>query len=148
MILRGTTPPSYGKGRQLAQTGAEMIVNMVPVFGGTMAVALTVALNHKLNKRRERWFTELAEVVEELRDRFDGFDPESLAENEAVVDAVVTATRIVDRTSQREKSEVLRNALLNSALRPAPDQDIQKLYFALIDDLTPTHMRQLNPLDD
>jgi hypothetical protein len=121
---------------------------MVPVFGGTMAVALTVALNHKLNKRRERRFTELAEVVEELRDRFDGFDPESLAENEAFVDAVVTATRIVDRTSQQEKIEVLRNAVLNSALPAAPDQDIQQLYFALIDDLTPTHMRLLNLLDD
>jgi hypothetical protein len=120
----------------------------VPVFGGTMAVALTVALNHKLNKRRERWFTELAQVVEELQDRFDGFDPESLAENEAFVDAVVTATRIVDRTSQREKIEVLRNAVLNSALPAAPDQDIQQLYFALIDDLTPTHMRLLNLLDD
>jgi hypothetical protein len=35
------------------QTGAEMIANMVPVFGGTIAVALTVALNQKLNERRE-----------------------------------------------------------------------------------------------
>jgi hypothetical protein len=40
-----TTPPSHSKGRQLAQTSAEMIVNMVPVFGGSIAVALTVALN-------------------------------------------------------------------------------------------------------
>jgi uncharacterized protein (DUF697 family) len=64
-----TTPPSHSRGRQLAQTSAEMIVNMVPVVGGTIAVALTVALNHTLNKRRERWFTELAEVVDELRDR-------------------------------------------------------------------------------
>ena len=70
-----TTPPSHSKGRQLAQTSAEMIVNMVPVVGGTIAVALTVALNHTLNKRRERWFTELAEVVDELRDRFDGLAP-------------------------------------------------------------------------
>ena len=143
-----TTPPSHSKGRQLAQTGAEMMVNMVPVFGGTIAVALTVALNHKLNERRERWFTELAEAVEELQGRFDGFDPDSLAENEAFVDAVVTATRIVDRTSQREKIEVLRNAVLNSALPAAPDQDVQQLYFALIDDLTPTHMRLLTLLDD
>ena len=143
-----TTPPAHSKGRQLAQTGAEMMVNMVPVFGGTIAVALTVALNHKLNERRERWFTELAEAVEELQGRFDGFDPDSLAENEAFVDAVVTATRIVDRASQREKIEVLRNAVLNSALPAAPDQDIQQLYFALIDDLTPTHMRLLTLLDD
>ena len=143
-----TTPPSHSRGRQLAQTSAEMIANMVPVFGGTIAVALTVALNHKLNERRERWFSELAEAVEELRDRFEGFDPESLAENEAFVDAVVTATRIVDRTSQREKIQVLRNAVLNSALPAAPDQDIQQLYFTLIENLTPTHLRLLTLLDN
>ena len=125
-----------------------MLVNMVPVFGGTIAVALTVALNHTLNKRREQWFTELAEAVDELQQRFDGFDPEALAENEAFVDAVVTATRIVDRTSQREKIEVLRNAVLNSALPTSPDEDVQQLYFRLIDDLTPTHMRLLTLLDD
>jgi hypothetical protein len=64
------------------------------------------------------------------------------------VDAVVTATRIVDRTSQREKIEALRNAVLNSALPAAPDQDIQQLYFALIDNLTPTHLRLLTLLDN
>lgn len=125
-----------------------MLVNMVPVFGGTIAVALTVALNHTLNKRREQWFTELAEAVDELQDRLDGFDPAALAENEAFVDAVVTATRIVDRTSQREKIEVLRNAVLNSALPSALDVDVQQLYFTLIDDLTPTHMRLLTLLND
>lgn len=143
-----TRPPSHSKGRQLAQTGAEMMVNMVPVFGGTIAVALTVALNHTLNKRREQWFTELAEAVDELQDRFVGFDPEALADNETFVDAVVTATRIVDRTSQREKIEVLRNAVLNSALPTAPDSDIQQLYFTLIDGLTPTHMRMLTLLNN
>lgn len=141
-------PPSHAKGRQLAQTGGEMLVNMVPVFGGTIAVALTVALNHTLNKRREQWFTDLAEAVDELQDRLDGFDPAALAENEAFVDAVVTATRIVDRTSQREKIEVLRNAVLNSALPSAPDEDVQQLYFRLIDDLTPTHTRLLTLLND
>ncbi len=148
MLRMKTTPPSHSKGRQLAQTGAEMLVNMVPVFGGTIAVALTVALNHALNKRREQWFTELAEAVDELQGRFDGFDPDTLAENEAFVDAVVTATRIVDRTSQREKIEVLRNAVLSSALPTAPDEDVQQLYFTLIDDLTPTHLRLLTLLND
>ena len=47
-----------------------------------------------------------AEAVDELQDRLDGFDPATLAENDAFVEAVVTATRIVDRTSQRGKIEV------------------------------------------
>ncbi len=143
-----TSPPSHDKRREIAQTGAEMIASLVPVVGGTIAVALAAALGHTLNKRRESWFTELAEAVEELRDRFDGFDPESLADNDAFVDAVMTATRIVDRTSQREKTNLLRNAALNSAMPGAPDLDIQQLYLALVDDLSPTHMRLLSVLHD
>jgi hypothetical protein len=130
------------------QTGAEMAANAVPVVGGPIAVLLAVALDYRLNQRRERWFTELAEAVEGLQERFDGFHPDALADNDAFVDAVMTATRIVDHTSQIEKLGMLRNAVLNSALPTAPDEDVQRLYFTLIDQLTPTHMHLLTLLND
>ena len=50
------------------QTGAEVLLNSVPYAGGSVAAHLVLALDHKLNKRRERWFAELAEAVEELLD--------------------------------------------------------------------------------
>ena len=43
---------------------------------------------------------------------------------------------------------MLRNAVLNSVLPTAPDEDIQDLYFAFIDELTPTHMHLLTLLSD
>jgi hypothetical protein len=143
-----TNPPAHSRARELTETSVEMIVNLVPMVGSTVAVALMTALDRNLNKRRERWLTELAEAVEELRQRFDGFNPDALADNGVFVDAVVTATRTVDRTSQQEKIDVLRNAVLNSAMPGAPDQDIQQLYFGLIEDLTPTHIRLLTLLND
>lgn len=143
-----TTPPSHSKSRELTQSGTEAILNLVPVVGGTIATALTVALNYRLNGRRERWFSELAEAVTELQERFEGFDPESLADNEQFLDAVVTATRTVDRSSQREKIDALRNAVLNSALPGAPDHDLQQLYLGMVDDLTPTHLRLLTLLNN
>lgn len=121
-----TTPPSHSDRRQLVQTGAEAVLNAVPFVGGSAAVILVAALDHKLNKRRERWFTEVAEGLEELKERGDGFDLGALADNEAFVDAVVTAMRIVDRTSHKEKLDLLRNAVLNSALPTAPDEDVQR----------------------
>ncbi|WP_344581718.1 hypothetical protein [Nonomuraea roseoviolacea] len=143
-----TNPPAHSKGRELTQTAIEMVVNLVPAVGSTIAVALMAGLNHKLNQRRERWLTELAEAVEELNQRFDGFDPDALVDNDAFVDAVMTATHSVYRTSQHEKIEMLRNAVLNSAMPGAPELDIQQLYFDLIDRLTPTHMRLLTLLND
>lgn len=143
-----TNPPAHSKGRELTQTAIEAIVNLVPAAGSTIAVLLMAGLNHKLNQRRERWLTELAEAVEDLRQRYDGFDPDALVDNDAFVDAVMTATQTVYRTSQQEKIAVLRNAVLNSAMPDAPDLDIQQLYFDLIDRLTPTHMRLLALLND
>ncbi|MGW3353289.1 hypothetical protein ACWDA3_59235 [Nonomuraea rubra] len=35
-------------------------------MGSTITVLLMAGLNHKLNQRRERWLTELAEAVEDL----------------------------------------------------------------------------------
>ena len=98
-----TTPPSHSKGRELTQSGTETILNLVPVVGGTIATTLTAALNYRPSDRREKWFSELAAAVNELQERFEAFDPETLAENEQFLDAVVTATRTVDRSSQREK---------------------------------------------
>ncbi|SCF29428.1 hypothetical protein GA0074695_5253 [Micromonospora viridifaciens] len=141
-------PPSHSKARQAAQAGLEAGLNLVPMVGGTVAVVLMTALNHGLKKRQEAWFTELAEAVEDLRGKVDGFDPEALGENDAFLDAVMTATRIAERNSQQTKLEALRNALLNAALPGAPDQDDQQHYFRLIDDLTPTHIRLLDLLND
>jgi hypothetical protein len=72
-----------------------------------------------------KWFTELAEGVEELRQRVDGLDLEALAGNDLFVDVVVTATRTVEHTRQAEKIEALRNAVLNSVASDAPDADTQ-----------------------
>ncbi|MEV4897073.1 hypothetical protein AB0K48_47785 [Nonomuraea sp. NPDC055795] len=143
-----TKPPAHSKGREITQTVIEMAVNLVPMAGSTIAVALMTGLNRKLNRRRERWLTELAEGVEELRQRFAEFDPDVLVESDAFVDAVMTATQTAFRTSQQEKIEVLRNAVLNSAMPGAPELDIQQLYFEFIDRLTPTHLRLLTLLND
>lgn len=143
-----TKPPAHSNGREITHKVIEMAVNLVPMAGSTIAVALMAGLNHKVNQRRERWLTELAEAVEEIRQRFAEFEPDALVENEAFVDAVMTATQTAFRTSQQDKLEALRNAVLNSARPGAPEPDIQQLYLELIDRLTPTHLLLLGLLDD
>ena len=102
----------------------------------------------RLEQRREKWFTELAEGVEELRQRVDGLDLEALAGNDLFVDAVVTATRTVEHTHQAEKIEALRNAVLNSVAPDAPDADTQAIILNLIDRFTPSHLRLVTLWDD
>jgi hypothetical protein len=143
-----TTPPGKSTGREIVERAAEAALGSVPVVGNALAVTFVTALGWRLEQRRERWFTELAEGVEELRGRVDGLDLEDLASNDLFVDAVVTATRTVEHTHQAEKLEALRNAVLNSVAPDAPDADTQAVILNLIDQFTPSHMRLVTLWDD
>jgi hypothetical protein len=143
-----TTPPGKSTGREIVERIGEAAVGSVPLVGAALAVALVTTLNWSLEQRREKWFTELAEGVEELRERVDDFDLEALADNDLFVDAVVTATRTVEHTHQAEKIEALRNAVLNSVSPHAPDADTQAIFMNLIDRFTPSHLRLLTLWDD
>src|SRR5436305_1875165 len=86
------TPPSAPAG-----------LGSVPLLGNALAVTFVTAVSWRLNQRREEWFTELAEAVEELRQRIDDLNLEDLADNDLFVDAVVSATRTIEHTHQAEK---------------------------------------------
>lgn len=143
-----TTPPGKSAGRQAIERVTEAALGSVPVVGSALAVAFVTALGWRLEQRREKWFTELAEEIDAVGQRVDGLDPESLAGNEVFVDAVVTATRTIEHTHQREKIEALRNAVLNSAAPGAPDADTQAIILNLVDRFTPSHLRLLTLWDD
>jgi hypothetical protein len=141
-------PPSKSTGREIVERVVEAGLGFVPVVGNALAVTFVTALGWRLEERREKWFTELAEGVEELRQRVDGLDLETLAGNDLFVDAVVTATRTVEHTHQAEKIEALRNAVLNAVAPGAPDADTQAIILNLIDRFTPSHLRLVTLWDD
>jgi hypothetical protein len=143
-----TTPPGKSTSREVVERVAEAALGSVPVLGAALAVTFVTALGWRLEERRDKWFTELAEGVEELRQRMDGLGLESLADNDLFTDAVVTATRTVEHTLQAEKIEALRNAVLNSVSSGAPDADTQAIILNLIDRFTPSHLRLVTLWDD
>jgi hypothetical protein len=118
------------------------------VVGSALAVTFVTALGWRLEQRREKWFTELAEGLEELRQRVGDFTLEALLGNDLFTDAAVTATRTAEHTHQAEKIEALRNAVLNSVDPDAPDADTQEIILNLIDRFTPSHLRLVTFWDD
>jgi hypothetical protein len=143
-----TTPPGKSTGREIVERVTEAALGSVPLVGSALAVTFVTALGWRLEQRREKWFTELAEAVEELGQRVDGFDLGTLADDDRFVDAVVTATRTVEHTHQHEKISALRNAALNSVAPGAPDADTQAIFLNLVDRFTPSHLRLLALWDD
>ncbi|WP_159079559.1 hypothetical protein [Plantactinospora sp. BC1] len=138
-------PPAQSDRRQGLSKAAEMVVSAIPGVGGPLGIVLADVLARPYNRRMEEWLTDLAVALRELEERVGDF--EHLANNEAFVDAVAAGTRIAER-SRREKRELLRNAVLNTALAVDPDEDRQHVFFDLIDRLPPVALRLLKFLAD
>lgn len=143
-----TTPPGKSTGREIVERVAEAGIGSVPLVGNALAVTFVTALNWRLEQRREQWFTQLAEGVEQLRQQVGGLGLEGLVDDDRFTDAVVSATRTVEHTHQAEKIDALRNAVLNSAVPGAPDADTQAIILNLVDRFTPSHLRLVTLWDD
>jgi hypothetical protein len=110
----------------------------IPVAGGVASELFALVLAPPLTKRRDEWFESLAQRLEDLELEFG-----RLAENPAFVTTVMHATRIAERTHQKEKIDALRNAVANSALGNAPEEDVQSLFLNFVEEFTPTHLQIL-----
>src|ERR1700675_3009733 len=125
---------------------AEVIASAIPFMGGPLATILD-AIGPPLSRRREKWLTDLAEIIKELNERVDELS-HPLSENEAFTSAVQHTTQVAMRSHQEEKLEALRNAVRNSALAGAPNDDLQLMFLRFIDELTPWHLRILQLFDN
>ncbi len=122
------------------------LVSLIPVAGGSIDELLSLILAPSVSRRRDEWFKELADVVEEVKKKLDNFKIEDLAQNEAFVSATIQATRIAAGTHKEEKRKILRNALLNVALGQGPDEDTQQIFLNIVDAFTASHVRVLDVL--
>lgn len=126
-----------------AHTIAKAGLSAIPIAGGPVAELFAAVIVPPLSKRRDQWLQSLAEGLEELKGRVDGFTVESLAGNDIFITSFLQASQAAIRNHQKEKLDALRNALLNVAAGNAPDEDPQLMFLAFIDALTPWHLKVL-----
>jgi hypothetical protein len=107
----------------------------VPIAGGVAAELFALILAPPLSKRRDAWFESLAQRLKAVEAKLG-----SLAENPAFVTTTLQATQIAIRTHQAEKLDALRNAVVNSAIGVALEDDMRAVFLHLIDAFTPTHL--------
>lgn len=87
----------------------------IPIVGGAAAPLIGALVSAPLEKRRAAWFNRIGEGLLELESRFDGFDPDTLSENEDFVSAVYETTHAAMRSSHEGKRQRLANVVLNIA---------------------------------
>jgi|SRR5450830_101265 len=141
-------PPVARSKGDVAREVGRAIVSLVPAAGGPMQVAFENLFTSPLEKRKQAWLDQLADVLTEIENRIEDLTPEKLASNEVFVTMVMQASQVALRNHQKEKLDALRNAVLNAALPGAPEEDEQLTFIRLIDQLAPWHLKVLAVLNN
>jgi hypothetical protein len=81
----------------------------------------------------------IVKTIEELFQRLNNL-PQTMIEDERFVTAYLHGALIAARTHQEAKLESLSNAVVNSALPNAPDENLQQMFLNLVDYFTPLHL--------
>jgi hypothetical protein len=114
------------------------VLSVVPLAGGTAAELFELVLAPPLSKRRDEWMESAAKRLEGVEANVN-----SIRNDPAFVTTALQATQIALRTHQGEKLEALRNAVVNSAIGAAPQDDLRAIFLNLVDAFTPTQLRIL-----
>jgi len=111
-------------------------LSVIPGIGSLALEIFSAVFEAPIAKRRINWIEELAFGLKNLEGRFEEISIDKLSENPAVISVALKASQTAIRNHQKEKLEMLKNAVLNSALQSAPEEDIQELFLQYIDTIT------------
>lgn len=122
-------------------------ISMIPIAGAPLVEILNILVTPSLQKRRDTWFEELGEKLKELEEK-KYLTWQDLEDNETFIDISIKATELALKTSQTEKLEALKNALLNSAKPDSVDISMQQIFLSYIDTFTVWHIKLLKLFDN
>jgi len=137
--------PSTG---DYAHAGVRAGLSTAPFLGGPLAEFFSMVIAPPLEKRRDAWLIEIFTRLKMLEAKIDGFKIENLAQNKIFISTLLYATQAAMRTHQKEKLQALRNAVINSAILPSVDENLQLMFLNLVDRYTPAHLVILQLLDN
>lgn len=134
--------------RDRVRTGFDAAVAAIPGVGGSLVILVDSVIAPSISRRRDAWLQTLADLVDELSERVDGWDPTSLEGNEVFVTAVADASRIALGTHLEEKLEMLKNCLRHMVLEKDRNDFLDLQLFRFVEDLSPEHFLVLQYLEN
>jgi hypothetical protein len=116
-------------------------ISTLPVAGSFASEIFNMVIFTPLEKRKERWMVSIVEGLEELQEKVNGFNVESLSQNELFISILNRTSQLAISNHQEEKVTALRNAVMNTALNIKIDENEQMMFLNLIDSITPWHIK-------
>lgn len=144
------TPPEESTLLEIARVTGKIALSAVPLpvplAGSVLSEFWDYFVGIPIKRRVQAWNEEVMRRILALEE--GGIDVSLLKDNEDFVSAVMDARIAVMRSNAAEKREALTNAVLNVALKRAPEEDRLQMFMNYISDLTPWHLRLLALLND
>lgn len=119
-------------------------VASIPGIGNLASEIFHTIISSPLEKRKEQWMIRIAEGLEELQNKADNFNVETLCENDLFISILNRASQLAISNHQEEKLNALRNAIMNTALDIDIDENEQMMFLNLVDSTTPWHLRLIH----
>ncbi|MBD3340068.1 MAG: hypothetical protein GF353_13220 [Candidatus Lokiarchaeota archaeon] len=139
-------PPENSKG-DIAHKVVRSGLAAIPFIGGSAVELFTSLIIPPIEKRRIEWMEMVGKSLKKLEEK-NYVTISELREDNNFIDTVLQASQVALRTSQKDKINALKNAILNSCLPEAPDKSKQHLFIDLIDTFTEWHIRILKLFDN
>jgi len=118
-------------------------LGFIPYMGAVTPI-ISEVVKPPIYKRFEKFLISIDEQLQDLENRIDNFNKKEILEDPAFFSILIHASQIALRTHQEEKLEALQNAIINSALKLSPDDDLQLTFLNYIDTFTILHIKLLD----
>ncbi len=119
-------------------------ISSAPLIGSVASEIFSMVIASPLEKRKEKWMLKIAESIEELQNKVEGFDVHSLCEDELFISVLNRASQLALSNHQEEKIDALKNVVINTALKISIDENEEMMFINMIDSLTPWHLKIIN----
>lgn len=131
-----------------AHSMVNVALSSLPIAGSFVSEIFNMVISTPLEKRKEKWMISIVERLEELQEKVNGFNVESLSQNELFISILNRTSQLAISNHQEEKVTALRNAVMNTALNIKIDENEQMMFLNLIDSMTPWHLKLIDYFDD
>jgi hypothetical protein len=126
---------------------AKGAIGAVPMIGSLATEIFAMVVTPPLEKRRAEWMNEVAERLQALEDKGE-INLNSLKYDDQFIDVVLQTTSFALKTSEKEKIDAFKNAVLNTALNDAPSITVSQIFLNQIDRFTALHIQILSLMND
>lgn len=116
----------------------DTVASLIPCGSSILKSLVSAPFEHRL----EKWTFEVTDALNQLIDDH-GKTLEELQNNQQFIDFILNLSQSATKTSQQEKIDYLKTALINSALHEFDDKDEYNYFLNILDSFSAAHIRVL-----